>query len=68
MKKNSGLIGILQERRRLLGPEAAPIMLLAPHQISSFLNFYDKRIESIRNEYFLVSNSNLVGHISVSLQ
>lgn len=57
-----GLIGILEERRRLL-PDASPIMLLAPIQISSFLDFYDRRINSIRGEYYLVPNGDLVGHI-----
>lgn len=50
---------MLEERRRLL-PDASSIMLLAPLQISSFLDFYDKRIASIRKEYVLVPNSNLV--------
>ncbi|KAG4074978.1 hypothetical protein HA402_014557 [Bradysia odoriphaga] len=54
-----GLIGILDERRRLL-PDTSPIMLLAPIQIASFLDFYDKRIDSIRNEYFLVPNGDLL--------
>lgn len=55
-----GLIGIFEERRRILGASASPLMLLAPQQISTFLNFYDQRIESIRREYFLVPNSSLV--------
>jgi len=57
---HGGLIAILEERRRLLGADASPIMLLAPHQISSFLDFYDNRIDSIRNEYFLVPNSSML--------
>ncbi|KAJ6648448.1 Ribonuclease Z, mitochondrial [Pseudolycoriella hygida] len=54
-----GLIGILEGRRRLLN-NAAPIMLLAPWQISSFLDFYNRRIDSIRKEYFLVPNGDLL--------
>lgn len=61
-----GLIGILEERRRLLQGDTSPVMLLAPKQISSFLDFYDKRIDSIRNEYFLVPNANLVRRISMT--
>lgn len=55
-----GLIGVLQERRRILGADAEPVMLLAPVQITSWLYFYDRRIESIRNEYTLISNGDLV--------
>lgn len=55
-----GLIGVLQERRRILGADAEPILLLAPMQITSWLYFYDRRIESIRNEYMLIGNGDLV--------
>ncbi|KAG4077551.1 hypothetical protein HA402_002978 [Bradysia odoriphaga] len=54
-----GLIGILEERRRLL-QDKSPIMLLAPVRILSLLDFYDKRIDSIRNEYILVPNGDLL--------
>lgn len=50
---------MLQERKRLV-VDASPVMLLAPMQISSFLDFYDKRIDSIRNEYFLVAIGDLL--------
>lgn len=55
-----GLIGVLQERRRILGADAPPLLLLAPSQIQSWLHFYDRRIESIRNEYVLINNGDLV--------
>lgn len=55
-----GLIGIFQERRKVLGPLADAILLLAPQQISSWLYFYDKRIESIKSEYTLIGNGDLV--------
>lgn len=55
-----GLIGVLQERRRILGANGEPVLLLAPVQIASWLYFYDRRIESIRNEYTLIRNGDLV--------
>lgn len=55
-----GLIGVLQERRQVLGADAAPVLLLAPKQIASWLYFYDRQIESLRHEYELVHNGDLV--------
>lgn len=69
-----GLIGVLQERRRALDDVAVvgeangttaldncgPVMLLAPQQIASWLHFYDAQIESLRHEYELVPNGDLV--------
>lgn len=55
-----GLIGVLQERRRFLGEAMTPVQLLAPIQISSFLNYYNHCIESIVRDYELVSNKELV--------
>lgn len=60
-----GLIGLLQERAKYLGDMLEPVMLLAPKQISSWLYFYDKRIESIRNTYELIYNADLVKLISI---
>lgn len=50
----------MQERRQVLGVTAPPVLLLAPHQMSSWLYFYDKQIESIRHEYELIGNGDLL--------
>uniref|UniRef100_A0A336M4K8 Zinc phosphodiesterase ELAC protein 2 n=2 Tax=Culicoides sonorensis TaxID=179676 RepID=A0A336M4K8_CULSO len=55
-----GLIGLLQERKKSFGDISEPLLLFAPKQISFWLHFYDKRIESIRNEYTLVPNGELL--------
>lgn len=55
-----GLIGILQARRQVLGVDAKPVLLFAPHQMSSWLYFYDKQIESIRHDYDLIGNGDLL--------
>lgn len=55
-----GLIGLLQKRREVLGPSADKILLLAPQQISPWLYFYDKRIESIKDTYELIHNAALL--------
>lgn len=55
-----GLIGLLQERKKILKGEVDPLLLFAPKQISFWLVFYDKRIEEIRDEYKLVPNRDLV--------
>lgn len=55
-----GLIGVLQERRRTLGADAAAVLLLAPQQMASWLYFYDRQIEALRHEYVLVPNGDLV--------
>lgn len=60
-----GLIGVLQERRRIWGEydgevNGKPVMLLAPQQMASWLHFYDRQIESLRHEYELVHNGDLV--------
>lgn len=56
----TGLIGVLHQRRLVFGADTPPVMLLAPQQISNWLNFYDKRIETISNDYTLIYNSDLV--------
>lgn len=55
-----GLIGVLQERRRVLGANADAVLLLAPQQMASWLYFYDRQIEALRHEYRLVPNGDLV--------
>lgn len=55
-----GLIGILLQRRRYIGADDGPVQLLAPTQISGFLNFYDYCIEPIAKDYNLISNNALV--------
>lgn len=55
-----GLIGVLQERRRVLGDTIKPILLLAPSTIRSWLDFYEHRVESISREYTLIDNCDLV--------
>lgn len=53
-----GFIGVLQERRRYV--DASPIHLLAPTQLSVFLDFYDNCIEPVAKDYNLISNNELV--------
>lgn len=55
-----GLIGILRARQIYLNNKLEPLMLLAPKQIQSWLHFYNHRIESISQEYFLISNGDLI--------
>lgn len=58
-----GLVGLLQGRRRALERlklEKNPMYLLAPYQISSWLNFYDNCFEDILNEIQLIPNQNIV--------
>lgn len=55
-----GLLGILQARRRILGDSTTPVLLLAPLPMGSWLNYYDHRIETIKNDYVLVPNNDLV--------
>lgn len=61
-----GLIGLLQERKKVLKGELDPLLLFAPKQISFWMAFYDKRIEEIKHEYNLVPNGELVS-LSMSL-
>lgn len=67
---------MLQARRRVLGDESDPIILLAPDPIRGWLDSYDHRVEPISPEYRLFSNSQLVcihhfspggGHIFLNL-
>ncbi|XP_050670855.1 ribonuclease Z, mitochondrial isoform X5 [Leptidea sinapis] len=61
-----GLIGVLQARRQALdempNPTSPhePVYLLAPGQIVSWLAKYDQQFESIRGDYTLIPNQNLV--------
>lgn len=55
-----GLIGLLQQRRRLLGEQDEKLILFAPIQISSWLKFYDSFIENISDSYELIPNDELV--------
>lgn len=58
-----GLIGVLQGRRKALknlGCSVTPFLLFAPKQITWWLNFYDNCFESIRNDFRIISNQDLV--------
>ncbi|OXU19872.1 hypothetical protein TSAR_013862 [Trichomalopsis sarcophagae] len=52
-----GLVGILQQRKRLTDE---PLFLLAPRQISWYLNYYHSRFEPIQDLYRLISNRDLL--------
>lgn len=62
-----GLIGVLQERRAVVGATAAPVLLLAPQQIAEWLYFYDRNIEPLEPEYELLSNGALVRYLDLNL-
>ncbi|KAG5890173.1 hypothetical protein JTB14_014340 [Gonioctena quinquepunctata] len=58
-----GLIGLLQGRRiaiENLGLEKGPVYLFAPNQIMAWLSFYNKCFETMKTEFFLVPNGELV--------
>ncbi|XP_060521936.1 ribonuclease Z, mitochondrial isoform X2 [Cylas formicarius] len=58
-----GLIGMLQGRKRALeelNKHKSAVYLFAPHQILTWLDFYDKFFESIGEEYMLIPNADLV--------
>ncbi|XP_004523600.1 ribonuclease Z, mitochondrial [Ceratitis capitata] len=61
-----GLIGLLNERQRLLQHSEIPllseekVLLLAPVQIQPWLNFYNERIERIEQTYTLVGNAEML--------
>lgn len=58
-----GLVGLLKGRRKVLnnlGIDVEPLMLIAPRQILSWLNFYDRRFENIADEYELFANGEMV--------
>lgn len=55
-----GLIGLLQTHREVLGDKSERILLLAPKQILPWLYFYDHRTESIKHEYDLIQNGDLL--------
>lgn len=55
-----GLIGLLQARREVLGETIEPLTLLAPNQILPWLYFYDHRIESIKADYKLIANGDIL--------
>lgn len=57
-----GLIGIIQMRQKLLHEKNNPIILLAPHEIQSWLIFYDSEIEIVMNEIEFVDNQTLVNN------
>lgn len=56
----SGLIGLLQARKKLLGDNCERLTLVAPEQISYWLRLYDCRFETIHKDYVLVKNADLV--------
>ncbi|XP_037935740.1 ribonuclease Z, mitochondrial [Teleopsis dalmanni] len=55
-----GLIGLLNERQRLLNDNSQKVLLLAPKQIEPWLNFYNESIESITNTYELIGNGEIL--------
>ncbi|XP_063380691.1 ribonuclease Z, mitochondrial [Cydia fagiglandana] len=58
-----GLIGVLQARAAAFAnaPEKnAPLLLLAPGQIVTWLSMYDEQFEKIAAEYTLIPNQNLM--------
>lgn len=58
-----GLIGFLQGRRlalKKLGIDRPPVVLFAPKEILTWLNFYDCCFESVLNEFELVPNQDMV--------
>ncbi|KAB0794016.1 hypothetical protein PPYR_13636 [Photinus pyralis] len=59
-----GLIGVLQGRRRALNRlqkfSTPAVHLLAPKQILTWLNFYDRYFEDISQEFNLISNDCLL--------
>uniref|UniRef100_A0A0A1XLC8 Zinc phosphodiesterase ELAC protein 2 n=1 Tax=Zeugodacus cucurbitae TaxID=28588 RepID=A0A0A1XLC8_ZEUCU len=60
-----GLIGLLNERQRLLQEVEVPlaeqkVLLFAPVQIQPWLNFYNARIESIAQAYTLIGNAEML--------
>lgn len=58
-----GLVGLLKGRRNILNNlriDVGPLMLIAPRQILSWLNFYDRRFENIAEEYELFANGEMV--------
>lgn len=59
-----GLIGVLQGRRKALNRlqklSTSPVHLLAPKQILTWLNFYDRYFEDISQEFNLISNDSLL--------
>lgn len=55
-----GVIGILKERAKFTND---PLFLLAPQQMSEWLQFYNKRFEHISHNYRLFSNRDFItGH------
>ncbi|XP_050331837.1 ribonuclease Z, mitochondrial [Bactrocera neohumeralis] len=60
-----GLIGLLNERQRLLQEADVPqaeqkVLLFAPVQIQPWLNFYNERIENIAQTYTLIGNAEML--------
>jgi len=59
-----GLIGILSVRQKMkaskLLKQNQPVYLLAPVQIMTWLNFYDRRFAELSEEFQIVSNLDLV--------
>ncbi|XP_055545892.1 ribonuclease Z, mitochondrial [Wyeomyia smithii] len=55
-----GLFGLFQMRRKLLGVSGEKLLLFAPEQMSYWLRLYDCRFESLREEYVLVKNADLI--------
>lgn len=58
-----GLNGVLLGRRQALdklGLDKEPLMLLAPRQISHWLNFYDSCFEEIQSEFYMVPNAEML--------
>ncbi|XP_061377114.1 ribonuclease Z, mitochondrial isoform X5 [Danaus plexippus] len=57
-----GLFGVLQARREAIEETecSEPLYLLAPGQIVTWLSMYDHQFESIRSDFTLIPNQNLL--------
>lgn len=55
-----GLVGILKQRQLVCGSNVDPLLLFAPKQIGSWLDFYSDSIERIEGSYQLIPNADLI--------
>ncbi|KAF0300364.1 Ribonuclease Z, mitochondrial [Amphibalanus amphitrite] len=55
-----GLISILEARRRALGADHKPCLLMAPAPITNYLNMYHSKMAPLRDTFTLVHNAALL--------
>ncbi|XP_043196088.1 ribonuclease Z, mitochondrial-like isoform X2 [Amphibalanus amphitrite] len=55
-----GLISILEARRRALGADHKPCLLMAPAPITNYLNMYHTKMAPLRDTFTLVHNAGLL--------